>query len=77
MQSLVGRSAGVQVTQNSGAPGAGMNVRIRGGNSILGGNEPLYVVDGFAISGRPTIVDPSDIASIEGLKEAYATARYG
>lgn len=77
MQSLVGRSAGVQVMQNSGAPGAGMNVRIRGGNSIIGGNEPLYVVDGFAISGRPTILDPSDIASMEVLKDASATAIYG
>lgn len=77
MQSLTGRSAGVQVTQSSGAPGAGMNVRIRGGNSILGGNEPLYVVDGFAISGRPTILDPTDIASMEILKDASATAIYG
>jgi len=77
MQSLTGRSAGVQVIQGSGAPGTSMNVRIRGGNSLLGSNEPLYVVDGFALSGSPTILDPSDIESMEVLKDASATAIYG
>ncbi|MGK9125765.1 TonB-dependent receptor [Olivibacter sp. SA151] len=77
MQSLTGRSAGVQVVQSSGAPGASMNIRIRGGNSLLGSNEPLYVVDGFALSGSPTILDPSDIESMEVLKDASATAIYG
>ncbi|QNL49281.1 TonB-dependent receptor [Olivibacter sp. SDN3] len=77
MQSLTGRSAGVQVIQGSGAPGSGINVRIRGGNSLLGSNEPLYVVDGFAISGSPTILDPADIESMEVLKDASATAIYG
>lgn len=48
-QSLQGRVAGVQVTSTSGRPGGGVSVRIRGGNSISGGNEPLYVIDGFPI----------------------------
>ncbi len=77
MQSLTGRSAGVQVNQASGAPGAGMSVRVRGSNSLLGSNDPLYVIDGFAISGAPTILDPNDIESMEVLKDASATAIYG
>src|SRR5690606_10766920 len=46
-QALKARAAGVQVTQNSGQPGGRIEVRIRGGNSMLGDNQPLYVVDGF------------------------------
>ncbi len=52
-QALQGRAAGVQVTQNSGTPGGGISVSIRGINS-LNGNEPLYVIDGVAISGNNT-----------------------
>ena len=48
-QALQGRAAGVSVTQTSGAPGAGMKIRIRGANSISGGNAPLYVVDGLVV----------------------------
>jgi hypothetical protein len=48
-QALEGRAPGVQVTQNSSAPGGGTTIRIRGGNSIQGGNEPLYVIDGIPI----------------------------
>jgi TonB-linked SusC/RagA family outer membrane protein len=78
LQALSGRAAGVQVTQNTGAPGANVSVRIRGTNSIQGSNEPLYVVDGFPTSGsNPTIINNSDIESIEILKDASATAIYG
>ena len=83
-QAIQGRVAGVQVTQNSGKPGAGYTVRVRGGNSMLGGNDPLYVVDGFPISiggerGQDLLgtMNPDDIASIEVLKDASATAIYG
>ncbi|MGJ8550908.1 SusC/RagA family TonB-linked outer membrane protein [Winogradskyella wichelsiae] len=77
MQSLQGRAAGVQVSQNTGAPGAGFSVRIRGSNSIQGNNDPLYVIDGFPFSGSPTNLNNSDIESIEVLKDASATAIYG
>lgn len=78
LQSLSGRASGVRVSQTTGAPGAGLNVRIRGTNSIQGSNEPLYVVDGFPIFGNnPTVLNNSDIASIEILKDASATAIYG
>lgn len=50
-QGLQGRAAGVQVTQNSGAPGGAVSIRVRGGNSISSTNEPLYVIDGFPVSG--------------------------
>ena len=82
-QAMQGRIAGVQVTQNSGAPGGGISVQIRGINS-LSGNEPLYVVDGIAMSGQTSdnssvlsTINPSDITSIEVLKDASATAIYG
>lgn len=78
LQALSGRAAGVQVLQSTGAPGTGPSVRIRGQNSIQGENEPLYVVDGFPISGsNPTLLNNSDIESIEILKDASATAIYG
>src|SRR5690606_15534276 len=51
VQALTGLASGVQVLQDSGEPGSGLSVRIRGGNSIIGGNEPLYVVDGFPLTG--------------------------
>lgn len=74
-QALQGLAAGVQVQQNSGQPGAGMQIRIRGTNSIQGGNEPLWIIDGFPA--QPTFINPSDIESIEILKDASATAIYG
>ena len=77
IQALSGRTTGVQVLQTTGAPGAGISVRIRGTNSIQGGNEPLYVIDGFPYSGNPTNINNSDIESIEILKDASATAIYG
>jgi TonB-dependent starch-binding outer membrane protein SusC len=77
-QAMQGRAAGVQVSQVSSAPGGGVSVRIRGGNSLRGNNEPLYVIDGFPILAEngPTI-NPNDIESIDILKDASATAIYG
>ncbi|RYC70804.1 SusC/RagA family TonB-linked outer membrane protein [Spirosoma sordidisoli] len=78
LQALSGRAPGVQVIQNTGAPGAAVSVRIRGTNSVQGSNEPLYVIDGFPTSGsNPTVLNNSDIESIEILKDASATAIYG
>lgn len=76
-QALKGRAAGVQVTQNSGQPGGRIEVRVRGGNSMIGGNQPLYVVDGFPVTGGINFLNPSDIESIDILKDASATAIYG
>ena len=76
-QALKARAAGVRVTQNSGEPGGRVEVRIRGGNSMIGGNDPLYVVDGLAITGDIDFISPSDIESIDILKDASATAIYG
>jgi TonB-dependent starch-binding outer membrane protein SusC len=75
-QALQGRSPGVQVTNNDGAPGGGVQVQIRGVGS-LGSNDPLYVVDGYPISSGINTLNPSDIASIDILKDASATAIYG
>ena len=78
LQGLAGRAPGVHVRQSSGAPGPSMGVRVRGGNSIKGSNEPLYVIDGFPIaSNNPSIVNNADIESIEILKDASAAAIYG
>lgn len=75
-QSLQGRIAGVEVFQNSGAPGGNVRMRIRGDNSIKSSNEPLYVVDGI-IGITSELLNPNDIESIEVLKDASATAIYG
>ena len=75
-QALQGEAAGVVVTQNSKAPGESVSVRIRGSNSISSTNEPLYVVDGFPTPNGADI-NPNDIASMEILKDASATAIYG
>lgn len=77
MQALNGRAAGVRVVQNGGSPGGGVSVRIRGTNSILGTNEPLYVIDGFPYDGNPTFLQNADIESMEILKDASSTAIYG
>lgn len=77
VQGLQGKVSGVQVVQNSGEPGGAISVRIRGGNSLQGSNEPLYVVDGFALSGGPGSINSNDIESIDILKDASATAIYG
>jgi len=75
-QALKGRASGVEVTQTSGAPGAGYKIRIRGANSISGNNNPLYVVDGLVV-GDINSINVNDIASMEVLKDASATAIYG
>lgn len=77
LQSLAGKSSGLQIKQNTGAPGGSMSVRIRGTNSIQGSNEPLYVVDGFPLSDSPNSLNNSEIESVEILKDASATAIYG
>lgn len=75
-QALQGRASGVQVTNSTGAPGGDVRIRIRGANSITGSNDPLYVVDGFVGADFNTI-NPDDIADIQILKDAAATAPYG
>jgi len=90
---LQGSVPGISVTQSSGQPGATSTIRVRGGNSISFGNDPLYVIDGFIIynnnsyvntgaANGPAInalstINPSDIESIDILKDASATAIYG
>jgi len=76
-QALQGRAAGVSVTQNTGAPGEGVRVRIRGVGSINSGNEPLYIVDGISTADALTIISPGDIENITVLKDASAAAIYG
>lgn len=76
-QALQGRISGVQVSSTDGAPGSGSSIRIRGGNSINAGNEPLYVIDGFIGGGDLNTINPNDIESIEVLKDASSTAIYG
>jgi len=75
VQTLQGKVAGVDVVANSGEPGAGVKIRIRGVGS-WGESNPIYVVDGFPTSDISNI-DPSNIESIEVLKDASATAIYG
>jgi TonB-linked SusC/RagA family outer membrane protein len=74
-QSLQGRVSGVQITQNSGAPGAGSTVRIRGVGT-LNNSSPLYVVDGMLLDDI-NFLNPTDVESMEVLKDASATAIYG
>ncbi|WP_158280793.1 SusC/RagA family TonB-linked outer membrane protein [Pararcticibacter amylolyticus] len=91
-QSLIqGRAAGVQIVQNSGAPGSAVTVRVRGTTSINAGNDPLYIVDGvpvesgtlngIGLSGSKTsalsAINADDIESMEVLKDAGALAIYG
>ena len=95
-QLIQGKVAGLQITSNSGQPGAGATIRIRGTSSVRSGNNPLIVVDGVPLeggSGRPGLgspgfgnnpgsnplnfINPSDIESIDVLKDASAAAIYG
>ncbi|HEV3326788.1 MAG TPA: TonB-dependent receptor [Puia sp.] len=78
-QAMQGRAAGVQVAQNDGSPGGNINVLIRGTGSLANnGNVPLYVVDGYPLeTGGINNINPNDIASIDILKDASATAIYG
>ncbi len=74
-QALQGRTSGVQVIQNSGAPGSSMNIRIRGYGSNRS-SEPIYIVNGTKVSNLSAI-DPNDIENIEVLKDAASAAIYG
>jgi len=73
---LQGKISGVQVTTPDGQPGADVNIRVRGGTSVTQSNEPLYIVDGFQVDNINDI-PPTDIASIDILKDASLTAIYG
>jgi TonB-linked SusC/RagA family outer membrane protein len=75
-QLLQGKAAGVSISSTDGAPGGNVKIRIRGANSINGDNSPLVVIDGF-LGGTLANLNPSDIKSIEVLKDASATAVYG
>lgn len=74
-QIMQGKASGVQITQNSGAPGSDVMIRIRGIGTV-NNSDPLYVIDGLATSAM-NFLNPSDIKSIEILKDASATAIYG
>jgi len=88
---LRGRTAGVTVTQSSGTPGGGIDVRVRGSTSITASNQPLYVIDGVPVvsgsfsqigvgnQGVNALADlnPADIESIEVLKDGVSTSIYG
>jgi len=76
-QKLQGRLAGVQINQTTGKPGQGMSVRIRGQFSISAGSDPLYVVDGFPITGSIGALNPDEIENISVLKDAASTSLYG
>lgn len=75
-EAITGRLAGVQVTTTDGAPGAEIVIRVRGGGSVTQDNSPLYIVDGFPVSSINEIA-PSDISTIDVLKDASSTAIYG
>ncbi len=85
MELLMGRTAGVQITTNSGAPGDGATIRIRGGSSLSASNDPLIVLDGTPLDNggingvrNPlSTINPNDIESFTILKDASATAIYG
>ncbi len=80
-----GKSAGITVTSNDGAPGSGTTIRIRGGSSLSASNDPLFVVDGVPLDGGGVsgmrnplnTINPNDIESVTILKDASATAIYG
>ena len=82
---LAGKVAGVNITSNDGAPGAGAQIRIRGGSSLNASNDPLIVIDGLAMDNEGvkgltnplSMINPQDIESFNVLKDASATAIYG
>ncbi len=76
-QALQGRVAGVLMTQTSSKPGAEMQIRIRGQRSLSASNDPLIVLDGIPFMGQLSDINPSDIKSMDILKDASATAIYG
>ena len=76
VQSLAGKMSGVQVVQNSGAPGGDVSILIRGVGTINDAS-PLYVIDGVPVNGGMWYINPADVESIDVLKDASATAIYG
>ncbi len=84
-QLIQGKVSGVQIINNNGEPGGAITVKIRGNSALSGTGQPLYVVDGVPLDGRSlqagnnalNFLNPSDIASIDVLKDASATAIYG
>jgi TonB-linked SusC/RagA family outer membrane protein len=76
-QKLQGKLAGVEIDQTSGAPGHGLQVRIRGSASISTSSTPLYVVDGFPIVGDISNINPDEIETVTVLKDAASTSLYG
>lgn len=75
-EALTGRLAGVQITTTDGSPDADVLIRVRGGSSITGSNTPLYIIDGFPANNINDVA-PTDIESIDVLKDASTTAIYG
>ncbi|OFX58703.1 MAG: SusC/RagA family protein [Bacteroidetes bacterium GWB2_41_8] len=75
-EAITGKLAGVQITATEGSPDAEIKIRVRGGGSITQDNSPLYIVDGFPVSSISQI-SPSEIQSIDVLKDASSTAIYG
>lgn len=77
-QALQGRASGVQIINNDGAPGGNIAILIRGiGSLASGGNDPLYVIDGYPTPGGINNINPNDIATIDVLKDASAASIYG
>ena len=76
LEAMSGKLAGVQITTTEGSPDAEMKIRVRGGGSITGDNKPLFIVDGFPVQSINDIA-PSDIETIDVLKDASSTAIYG
>lgn len=76
VEALTGKLAGVNITTTEGSPDAEMKIRVRGGGSLSQDNSPLYIVDGFPVSSISDIA-PSEIQSIDVLKDASSTAIYG
>lgn len=76
-QALQGRVAGVEVSSQTGAPGAPISVRIRGASSISSSNDPLYIVDGIPVEGALNNLSPNDIDNMTILKDASSAAIYG
>ncbi len=74
---LQGKAAGVNIVSQNGAPGASMNVTVRGGASLTQNTKPLYIVDGFEMSDALANIDINDIETIDVLKDASSTAIYG
>jgi len=76
-EAITGRLAGVQVITTEGKPGADIQVRVRGGNSITQDNSPLYIVDGIQVENALSLLSPQEIETIDVLKDAASTAIYG